>query len=56
VVRIRLTDSAKNLHPSMDAFVKQRIEQILQLYTIEERRQLIRLLRKAVVALEKMDQ
>lgn len=55
VVRVALTRTGRELYQTINRFVRQRVEQLLQHFTSEEREQLILLLRKTISALEKME-
>ena len=50
IVRVTLTARGRELHQMMNAFLRQRIEQILQHFTAEEREQLVFLLQKVAAA------
>ena len=50
IVRVTLTAAGQELHQIMNAFLRQRIEQILQHFTAEEREQLVFLLQKVAAA------
>ncbi len=51
VVRVALTPAGRELYEAIDRFIRQRVGQILQHFSPEEREELIRLLRKLVGAL-----
>lgn len=48
VVRVTLSTEGRELYETMNAYVRQRIEQVLSTFTAEEREQFIHLLRKAL--------
>ncbi len=55
VVRVALTKSGRALIKAWDKFVRQRVEQVLCVFTAEERRTLIALLNKLVETLENQE-
>jgi DNA-binding MarR family transcriptional regulator len=52
VVRVALTDIGRELHQTIDAYVRQRIQEILSCLTDEERTMLLVLIGKVVTALK----
>src|SRR5229473_3361968 len=52
IVRVALTKTGQDLYQTLHQFMRQRVEHLLQLFTSEERDQLIYLLRKAVNGLD----
>lgn len=52
IVRVALTETGRALYQTINAFIRQRIEQILRQFTDEEREELVVLLRKLVKVVE----
>jgi DNA-binding MarR family transcriptional regulator len=55
IVRVTLTETGQELYQTINGFLRQRVEQILQRFTAEERENLVLLLRKVVEALEELE-
>ena len=52
IVRVALTDSGKQIHKTIESYIRQRLQQILSCLTISERAKLITLIQKVVGALK----
>ncbi|MFC1893493.1 MarR family winged helix-turn-helix transcriptional regulator [Chloroflexota bacterium] len=54
VVRVALTDLGRELHKTVESYIRQRVQQILACLTVEERTKLITLIGKVVSVLKEI--
>jgi len=55
IVRVRLTETGRKLYTAINDFLRQRVEQILSRFTVQERESLVALLRKVADTLEELE-